>query len=130
MVSDLIQSSSQFWKGAQIFNTCVAPLYIHTTCFPDNSSCLRAYASGLPTFKTCNPSSTWALRCTTPLIENTADLENTSNSPMRDWSKLNWPCAIGMNMTICIFGLRSPSIPTGWTTAVLKQPSSKNGNPV
>ena len=129
MVSDLIQSSSQFWKGAQIFNTCGAPLYIHTTCFPDNSSCLRAYTSGLPTFKTCNPSSTWALRCTTPLIENTADLENTSNSPMRDWSKLNWPCAIGMNMTICIFGLRSPFIPTGWIPQSWSSPHPRMATP-
>ena len=42
------------------------------------------------------------------------------NSPTRDWSKPNWPCAIGMNMTICIYGLRFPFIPTEWITAALK----------
>ena len=128
MVFDPIPSWSQFWKGVLTFNTCGAPLYTLTTCFPDNSSSLRASTSDLPTSKTCNPSSTWALQCITPLIENTADLANTSNLPTRDWSKPNWPCATGTNMTTCIFGLRFPSIPTEWTTAALKKPSSKNGN--
>ena len=74
MVFDPIPSWSQFWKGVLTFNTCGAPLYTLTTCFPDNSSSLRASTSDLPTSKTCNPSSTWALQCITLLIENTADL--------------------------------------------------------
>ena len=116
-VSDLIQSWSQFWKGAQIFNTC------RGTTLHSHNLFSRQFFQPYIRFthiQNINPSSTWALQCITPLIENTADLANTSNSPTRDWSKPNWPCATGMNMTICIFGLRSPSLPTEWTTAVLK----------
>ena len=71
---------------------------------------LSAFTSVLPISPTCNPNFIWALQCIILSTESTADPANISNSPTRDWSKPNWHFATGMIMTICTFGLRSPSI--------------------
>ena len=80
------------------------------------------------TFQTCNPNSTLGLRCIIPWIVNTVAPGNIFSSPRTGLSRQNSHYATGVNITTSTFGHPFPSTLNVPTIAVLKWPSSKNGN--
>ena len=80
------------------FNTCGAPLYTLTTCFPEFFQPQCVYIRFTHITNMQPKFYTWALQCIILSTESTVDLANISNSPTRDWSKPNWHFAKSVHL--------------------------------